>query len=144
MYKIDQTRVRNNTHVDYTTPPTARRASLTANVIDSKLATVLNDHETIKSDIYKLRSQLYEVCQQAQGTDVGLCERIKSSNRTPGVSYQHAIRRPIVKTNDSSAAVLLDVNRSSPAAVASGQRALYNGDRSGGSLLPVNVDPVVY
>ncbi|QHB21783.1 orf124 [Artaxa digramma nucleopolyhedrovirus] len=37
------------------------------------------NYNVIAEDMHKLRSQLYDVCQQAVGTDHELCARIKNS-----------------------------------------------------------------
>lgn len=40
---------------------------------------IMQEHNIIKSDLYKLKAQLYEVCQQVTGTNENLCSRIKNS-----------------------------------------------------------------
>ncbi|UJZ88982.1 hypothetical protein QKV36_gp034 [Erannis ankeraria nucleopolyhedrovirus] len=40
---------------------------------------IMQEHNMIKSDLYKLKAHLYEVCQQATGTNDNLCSRIKNS-----------------------------------------------------------------
>ncbi|AGR56867.1 HESP115 [Hemileuca sp. nucleopolyhedrovirus] len=73
MYKIDQRYVRDNAILNHRSEVAMNR--------------IMREHDTIKSDIYKLRSQLLEVCQQANGTDTNLCSRIKTSITQSNFDY---------------------------------------------------------
>ncbi|ABY65841.1 hypothetical protein [Orgyia leucostigma nucleopolyhedrovirus] len=122
MYKIDQSRVRDNAaRVNNATTPSYAYNKTVVSRGNVNVATILNDHDTIKNEIYKLRSQLHQVCQQASGTDNDLCERIKFSNRLPGFYDNNA---PITNTSGGILNVTL-----SPDKVADVQRLRHDDDR---------------
>nr|WUR10726.1 hp [Calliteara abietis nucleopolyhedrovirus] len=71
MYRIDQSRVRDNQYKNYSLP--------NASANNYNMARILSDHSKIKSDVHKLRAQVHELCQQSSGVDADLCSRIANS-----------------------------------------------------------------
>ncbi|QYC92750.1 Hypothetical protein Trvi_ORF124 [Trabala vishnou gigantina nucleopolyhedrovirus] len=71
MYRINPKRVRDNAYNTFSGAPDK-----------VTVESIMLDHAAIKKDMYKLRSQMYEVCQHAVGTDSALCTRINDSIET--------------------------------------------------------------
>ncbi|AKN80675.1 hypothetical protein [Perigonia lusca single nucleopolyhedrovirus] len=47
---------------------------------NSRLDTILQQHEIMRSEIRGIRSQLYDLCRNAVGVNSNLCNRIASNN----------------------------------------------------------------
>ncbi|AKC91650.1 hesp115 [Lambdina fiscellaria nucleopolyhedrovirus] len=116
---------------------------------DQRYDEIMRQHEMIRNNMFKLNSQMYDVCRQATGVDANLCARIKNSmdatstlDLLPSPTYNYpaakvvnSMRSPVANQSTAAAPLILD----SPTYNANALSFARNKDKSLGDTIKLNI-----